>query len=135
MSEDAAKNHGPLIIAGFSCRPVADEDEGKGAQYTIGCGCCSLDLAYRLDDDGWRASVYVTGAGTIYGDSKINGEFADTPEEAVDHLLSRLEEESEIGEPEVRGYIHAAHEAIEECVGDWLGEEEETGEDEGDDET
>ena len=124
LGADALKQHDALIIAGFSCRPV-DDDDGKGVKYTVGCGCCSLDLCYCLSDDGWRASTYVTSAGVIYGDSKINDEYADSPEEAVDHLLERLSDESSKGPVEERGYIHAAHEAIEETLKDWIGESEE----------
>ncbi|MDP3209584.1 MAG: hypothetical protein Q8M65_10580 [Rhodoglobus sp.] len=133
-SKAALATHAELVIAGFSCRPV-DDDEGKGINYTVGCGCCSLNLNYRKKADGWRASCCVTSAGVIYGDSKINDEYADSAAAAVDHLLTRLEDESELGPVEERGYIHAAHEAIEEALGDWLGDGEETGEREGDDET
>lgn len=134
MTGDALSNHNALVIAGFCCRPVIDDEEGKGVNYTLGCGSCSLDLDYRLDDDGWRAHVYVTGAGVIYGDSKIAGEFSDGPEDAVDALLERLEDEAERGPFEQRGDTHTAHEAIEDALEDFL-DEEESGEDEGDGET
>ena len=133
-SKAAIAMHPELVSAGFSCRPVDDGKEGKGINYTVGCGCCSLDLAYRKKADGWRASTYVTSAGVIYGDSKINDEYADSAAAAVTHLLTRLEDESELGPVEERGYIHAAHEAIEETMKDWIGEEE-PGERAGDDET
>jgi hypothetical protein len=123
-SKAALATHAELVIAGFSCRPVDDDDEGKGINYTVGCGCCSLDLCYRKRSDGWRASCYVTSAGVIYGDSKINDEYADSAASAVMHLLTRLEDESELGPVEERGYIHAAHEAVEETLKDWLGEGE-----------
>lgn len=132
FSKDSIKYHNQLVIAGFSCRPV-DEDDGRGVNYTLGCGCCSLDLRYRMKPNGWRASTYVTSAGTISGDSKINDEFASDPQAAIANLLTRLEDESELGPVEERGYIHAAHEAIEEALEDWLGEDEDEGDENGED--